>query len=104
MNQIDRVKTLDKPEILEKLFLKREKRKVKNDGTISFKKKLYEVPPAFIGKKIEIRFDPENEDEVYLYDEGQEIKKIRPVNLHENAYLKRERHLSFQNITEGSEA
>ncbi|MFW6230113.1 MAG: Mu transposase C-terminal domain-containing protein, partial [Halanaerobium sp.] len=104
MNQIDRVKTLDKPEILEKLFLKREKRKVKHDGTISFKKKLYEVPPAFIGKKIEIRFDPENEDEVYLYDEGQEIKKIRPVNLHENAYLKRERHLSFQNITEGSEA
>ena len=103
MDQIEKVNTLDKPEILEKLFLKREKRKVKHDGTISFKKKLYEVPPAFIGKKIEIRFDPENENEIYLYDEGQEIKKVKPVNLHENAYLKRERHLSFQDITEGSE-
>jgi len=104
MQQINRVQTLDDPEILEKIFLKRDKRKVKPDGTISFKKKLYQVPPALIGKKIEIRFNPKTCDEVFIYDEGTEITKAQPVNLHENAYRKKEKNLKFQKLyPEGSE-
>jgi len=104
MAQINKVKTIDDTEKLEKIFLKRETRKVKSDGTISFKKKLYEVPPALIGKKIEIRFNPETHDEIFIYDEGKEIAQAQPVNFNENAYMKRKRHLSFQNIeAEGDE-
>jgi transposase InsO family protein len=104
MDQISKVKTIDDPKILDKIFLKREYRKVKSDGTISFKKKLYEVPPVFIGKKIEIRFNPENYKEIFIYDEGKEIAKAEPVNFHENAHLKRKRNLNFQDINdEGSE-
>mgnify|MGYP006290233457 FL=1 len=104
MNQISKVETLDKPEILAKIFLKRDTRKVKHDGTISFKKKLYQVPPSLIGKKIEIRFDPETKDKLYIYEQGQEIVKAEPVNLQENAYLKRKRHLDYQVLDpEGSE-
>jgi transposase InsO family protein len=98
MNQISKVKTLDNPKILEKIFLKRDTRKVKHDGTISFKKKLYQVPPSLIGKKIEIRFNPETKKELYIYEQGQEITKAEPVNLQENAYLKRKRHLDYQNL------
>jgi len=98
MKQISQVNTLDDTEKLEKIFLKRETRKVKADGTISFKKKLFEVPPALIGKKIEIRFDPETSDDVFIYDQGEEIAKAQPVNFNENAYMRRERHLSFHNI------
>jgi hypothetical protein len=103
MDQISRVKTLDSPEILEKIFLKRDTRKVKHDGTISFKKKLYQVPPSLIGKKIEIRFNPQTKDELFIYEQGQEIAKAEPVNVHQNAYLKRKRHLDYQNLVpEGS--
>ena len=98
MDQINKVNTIDDTEKLEKIFLKRETRKVKTDGTISFKKKMYEVPPSFIGKKIEIRFDPGSIDEVFIYNEGEEIAKAQPVNFNENAYMKRKRHLSFHNI------
>ena len=98
MDQISNVKTLDNPEVLENIFLKREKRKVKADGTISFKKKLYQVPASLIGKKIEVRFNPETLEEIFVYDEGKEIAKAEPVNFHENAYLKRKRHLNFQDL------
>jgi len=104
MEQISKVKTLDDPEKLAKIFLKRDKRKVKADGTISFRKKLFEVPPALIGKKIEIRFNPETADDVFIYDQGEEIAKAQPVNLHENAYLRREKNLKFHKLYhEGSE-
>lgn len=98
MEQISKVKTIDDSKILEKIFLKRETRKVKADGTISFKKKLYEVPGSLIGKKIEVRFNPETCKDIFIYDEGQEIGQAQPVNFQENAYMKRERHLSFQDI------
>ena len=104
MEQISQVRTIDDTEKLEKIFLKRETRKVKADGTVSFKKKLFDVPPALIGKKIEIRFDPETTDDVFIYEEGKEIAKAQPVDFNENAYMKRKRHLSFHNIeAEGDE-
>ena len=104
MEQINKVKTLRDPEILEKIFLKRDKRKVKPDGTISFKKKLYQVPPALIGKKIEIRFNPETYDDIFIYDDGTQIAKAQPVNFHENAYAKREKNLEFHKMSQqGSE-
>jgi hypothetical protein len=104
MDQISKVETVDNPEILEKIFLKRDTRKVKHDGTISFKKKLYQVPPSLIGAKIEIRFNPQTEDKLYIYEQGKEIAKAEPVNLQENAYLKRKRHLDYQDLLpEGSE-
>jgi len=100
MEQISQVNTLDDTEKLKKIFLKRETRKVKADGTISFKKKLYEVPASLIGKKIEIRFNPEILKDIFVYNEGKEIAKAEPVNFHENAYMKRKRHLSFQDINQ----
>lgn len=104
MNQISKVETLDDPEILEKIFLKKDTRKVKHDGTISFKKKLYQVPPRLIGKRIEIRFNPQTKDKLYIYEQGREIAKAKPVNLQENAYLKRKRHLDYQDLKpEGGE-
>ena len=104
MKQINKVETIDNPDILEKIFLKKDTRKVNADATISVNKKLYEVPPVFIGNRIEIRFNPETYDEIFLYHEDEEIGVAEPVNFNENAKLKRKRNLSFQDIdNEGAE-
>jgi len=104
MKQINKVETIDNPDILEKIFLKKDTRKVNADATISVNKKLYEVPPVFIGKRIDIRFNPETYDEIFLYHEDEEIGVAEPVNFNENAKLKRKRNLSFQDIdNEGDE-
>jgi len=98
MSQISKVKTIDDPDKLKMIFLKREKRKVKHDGTISVNSKLYEVPPTLIGKQIEVRFDPETFEEIFIYDDGKCIGKANPVIYADNAHVKRERNLSFQEM------
>jgi putative transposase len=98
MSQIDQVKVIDDPERLKLIFLKREKRKVKHDRTISVNSELYEVPPALIGKRIEIRFDPETYEQIFIYDDGYLLGQARKVIFADNAHVKRNRNISFQNI------
>ncbi|GAW94279.1 ISChy6, transposase [Calderihabitans maritimus] len=99
LSQASTVRMVDDPATLEPLFLKREYRKVKHDGTISVNKRLYEVPPRFIGHKIEVRFD---EDGVYVYEDGVAVVKAVPVNFTDNAYVKRDA-LSFTRMLDGKE-
>lgn len=100
MSQISRIRTLDDPAKLKMLFLKREKRKVQHDATISVNKELYEVPPVLIGKKIEIRLDPETYEEIFIYDEDQCLGKAKPVIMADNAHVKRRSNISFQDMDE----
>ncbi|GAV24015.1 IS481 family transposase [Carboxydothermus pertinax] len=100
LSQVSQVRLLNDPASLDPLFLKREMRKVKHDGTISVNNKLYEVPPRFIGQKIEVRFD---EDVVYVYENGVAVDKAVPVNFADNAKVKRNRSLSFQAMLAGKE-
>jgi len=51
-------------EQLKDAFLRAETRKVDKTGCVSFNGDLYEVGLAFIGKKIEIRYDPSWTDEI----------------------------------------
>jgi putative transposase len=70
---------------LDEVFLVRHERVVGNDGTISFKGKIYEVPAAYIRQRIEIRHPVDDRDALYLFDNGARIAKLKPVDLHENA-------------------
>lgn len=98
MSQIDKIKMVDNPKTLKTIFFKRVKRKVKHDRTISLNKTLYEVPPTLIGKKVEVRFDPETFDQVLLYEEGKCIAQAKKVNFADNARIKRKGNISFKNI------
>lgn len=99
--QIKSIRFLEDPSLLDSVFLKREYRKVKDDSTISLDKQLYEVPPRYIGQKIEIRMD---EVDVYIYEEGKEREKIKPVSLVDNAFVKRERSsISFSDMKDEQE-
>lgn len=47
---------------LDDVFLHREKRKVRKDGTVRFKGQLLEVRPELVGEEVELRFDPTDKD------------------------------------------
>ncbi|SES71556.1 DDE-type integrase/transposase/recombinase [Anaerobranca gottschalkii] len=89
MSQMSEVKMVDDPTSLKHLFLKREYRKVKHDGTISVNCNLYEVPAQLIGEKIQIRFDPETFEEILIYKEDLFLGLAKKVNFADNAKVKR---------------
>src|SRR5699024_2599016 len=82
----DQVTFLDDITRLESIFFKRAQRKVKLDGTITLNRKLYEVPAAYIGQKVDLRID---EKTVYIFEEGKEMIEAIPVSFHDNAHIKR---------------
>lgn len=70
---------------LDEIFLIRHERVVNNDATLSFKGSLYEVPPAYIRQKIELRHPVDDPQELYLYDNGVRVCKIKLLDKKENA-------------------
>jgi transposase InsO family protein len=78
------IRRLSKPELNE-IFLVRKERIVNNDATISFKGNIYEVPAAYIRQKIEIRHPVDDPAELFLYDNGARVGRLKLVDTHENA-------------------
>ncbi|STO11516.1 Transposase and inactivated derivatives [[Flavobacterium] thermophilum] len=87
-SQVHLVSFVEDSDWLDSIFLKREYRKVKADGTVTLNKQLYEVPPRFIGQSIELRYD---EQGVYVYEDGQRVAEAFLVRFEDNAYVKRHR-------------
>lgn len=70
---------------LNEIFLVRHERIVNNDATISFKGCIYEVPAAYIRQRIELRHPVDEPTELYLYDNGARVGRIKLVDARENA-------------------
>jgi transposase InsO family protein len=70
---------------LEEFFMVRVARNVKKDATIAYDKLIYEVPPRFIGKKIEIRYRQDRPKEIFLYEGGKCISVLKVVDARANA-------------------
>ncbi|MRX74421.1 DDE-type integrase/transposase/recombinase [Bacillus lacus] len=85
-SQLDTITYLEDPSILDSIFLKREQRKVKADGTITLNKQLYEVPARFIGLNIDVRLDEEG---VYIFEDGKKVAEANLVSMKDNAHAKR---------------
>ena len=83
-------------EAIEEAFLHRETRNVRNDATISFRDTLYEVPQKYIRKKIVIKFNPSNTNELYIYNDKNERECcITPINKVDNSKMKRNEKISM---------
>ena len=89
------IRRLSKEE-LDEIFLVRHERVVNNDATISFKGSLYEVPAAYIRQRIEIRHPVDDPEELYLYDNGIRVGKIKLLDKKENARTFRPRKVPTQ--------
>jgi transposase InsO family protein len=70
---------------LDEIFLIRHERVVNHDATISVKGALYEVPAAYIRQRIEIRHPIDQPEELYLYDNGVRVGRIKLLDKKENA-------------------
>ncbi len=67
-------------ETLDEFFLVTVNRVVNKDCTVSMNAVYYEVPPQFIGKRVELKFSQDNPTEFYLYDNGVRITRVMPVD------------------------
>lgn len=109
MAQAHELRTVSDPASLDPLFFKRVFRKVNPDATISLDNRLYEVPPRYVGQKIEIRFDPAAADCLYIYENEYCVCTARPVSFADNARTKRNREaeqtppISFESLFSGQQ-
>ncbi|MCG7314788.1 DDE-type integrase/transposase/recombinase [Priestia flexa] len=87
-SQLKDITFLEDSSILGTIFLKREQRKVKPDGTITLNKQLYEVPSRFIGHSIDVRLDDKG---VYIFENDKKVAEATPVSMKDNAHAKRVR-------------
>ena len=87
------IRRLSKAE-LDEIFLIRHERVVNNDATISFKGSLYEVPAAYIRQRIEIRHPVDDPFELYVYDNGVRVGRIKLLNKKDNARIFRPQTVS----------
>ena len=66
-------------------FMGRLTRLVRNDATVKIDSVFYEVPPEFIGARVDIRFPIANPDRLILYRDDRPVRPLQPVDLVENA-------------------
>lgn len=67
---LEQVRPVD-PETLRRAFLWREQRRVTKTATLSLQSNRYQVDPRFIGRTLELRFDPFDLSYIELYLDGQ---------------------------------
>jgi hypothetical protein len=59
LSQVDHLRPAPSSEVLDDIFLRRERRTVRKDGTVRFAGQLLEVRPELARCEVELRFDPE---------------------------------------------
>ena len=89
-------------EHLEEFFMISLERTVNRDCTLSFNGVIYEVPPGWVGKRVELRHVQDSPKEVYLYENGIRVQKLLPVDARANGKTyrptERDPHVSFQHL------
>jgi transposase InsO family protein len=79
---------------LDALFLHRERRFVRKDGTVRFGGALLEVRPELCGQTVELRFDPAEPDaRPRVFVEGRFFCDTVPLDRHRNTVRERRRNL-----------
>lgn len=100
MRTKDHVRIPKSKEWLDECFTNRTTRKVNNDSCITIDGVWYDVPPQFIGMKVDIRYLPDRMEEAYLLY-GDTRFPISKTNKEENARTKRNN--AFPEISYSSE-
>lgn len=73
------------PHEIDHAFMGRITRVVRNDATVKIDCTFYELPPEFIGARVDIRFPITNPEQLILYRDDQPVTPIQPVDPIDNA-------------------
>ena len=77
---------------LDELFLWEAKRKVKKDRTVSLHGVVYEVDAMLVDTTVVLRYEPSRSGApVQVVADGQIVQTARPVDVHANCFVKRNR-------------
>ena len=77
-------------DVIEDSFLHRVDRKVYQDSTIRINSVIFEVPPQYIGHKINVRHSPDNLSTAYIFNEKNKLEHvISPLKRVDNSKVKR---------------
>ena len=102
MRTKDHVRIPKSEEWLNECFTNRTTRKVNNDSCITIDGVWYDVPPQFIGMKVDVRFLPGHMEDAYILY-GDTRFPITQTNKNENARTKRNNFPTIQYTMEGDE-
>lgn len=76
-------------------FLHRTKRKVRKDRTIKIENNYYEVPFKYVGMNIEIRYNPNDLNEMFIFENNQKLEKCTLVDKVSNSKSKRKNGIDY---------
>jgi len=84
------------PDMLDDCFLHREVRTVAGDATIPICKVVFEVPAQYIKQKINVRFNPGDLSQAYIFNEHNKLAHtIYPLRRVDNSKIKRQQALDY---------
>jgi putative transposase len=93
MSQVSKLKLVNDIARINENFLLRITRKIQPDATTQIDNILYETDSRFIGKRVEIRYEPEWINDVTkalpIYEDGKKVGEARVVRFHDNSHTKR---------------
>ena len=70
---------------LDRVFYRTLQRSVRNDGTVSINRQLWEVPPLYMGRRIEIRHPEGRSSELFLFEDDQPVARLHRVDAAQKA-------------------
>ena len=88
------VKPLNPQIDLDSVFFHECVRRVAKDNTVTMNSKLYEVPPILCGKKVTLRYNPQNSSaKVQVWFDGKDYGSCRQVDSYANSRVKRSQNV-----------
>jgi transposase InsO family protein len=92
LSEVEHLRTVPRYKNLDEVFLHRERRHVRKDGTVRFRGRLLEVRPELVGREVELRFDPGDEEDCpRVFVEDRFVCDTVPLDRLRNASRRRRR-------------
>lgn len=83
-------------------FRKTVRRRVNKDRTVVVDKRLFEAPVALIGKRVEVLYHEATPERAEIRLNGESYGLLRPVDLHVNSRVKRDKNNQIELSGEGA--
>ena len=84
-----------KEDFIDECFLHRINRKVRNDRTIKIENNFYEVPFKYVGNTIEVRYNPNDLSEMYIFENNKKLEQCILVDKEANSKIKRKNGIDY---------
>ena len=93
-NEYSYVTLLDE-KFIDESFLHKIERKVRKDRCVKIENKYYEVPNKYVNQTINIRYDPNNLEEIFIFENNEKKETCKIVDKISNSKIKRKNNIDY---------